>query len=157
MRTCAMTHSCIWSDSFLGVSHDTTYSYIRHDDSVTCGPWLLPTCAMPHTHVCNDSFVYVKWLTSRRIARYDIFICLTRWLIHTSYDAMSAYMSSWFICLTAYLYVWHDDWLHREVYEWETHVWMRNVCIWMRNSCMDAFNTMTHCILRCMNEEVMYE
>ena len=102
IRTCNVTYSYVWRDSFACVARrvrdkktsyawihlvcvcDLTHSYVWRD-SFTCKIWLVHMCDMTHSYVRHDSFICVLWLTHRcakthSYVRHDFCICQP-WLI----------------------------------------------------------------------------
>jgi len=148
------------------------------------GVWMRNSC-VDEQLMCIHEFV----IHMSRAYMSSWYICLTE--SHVWMSNLCAYMSSWYICLVrtwvrdtyvsrklmcgwaTYVRTWvRDTYVSRKLMcGWATCVrtWVRDtyvsqklMCgwgtyVWMKNSCMNAFNTMTHCVVRCMNEEVMYK
>jgi len=102
VRTCDLTHSYVWHDSFICVTWlvrkcdilirtcDMTHSYVWHD-SFVCVTWLIHMCDLTHSYVWHDSFVCVTWLDR-------MFDMIYSYVWHDS-----------FVCDMTHLYVWPDS------------------------------------------------
>ena len=81
MYMCAVTHSCVWRDSFICATYvaapfesdmcDITYICATQGthmyiyvwrDSFICVTWLIHMCHMTHSYAWHDSFICVTWL-----------------------------------------------------------------------------------------------
>jgi len=94
---CAMTHTCVWHDSFICVLWlihmcAMTYSYVWQDSWI-CVPWLIHMCAMNHAYVCHDSCIFVPWLMHMSAMTYS-YVC------HDTFTC---------VCHDSLTYVWYDS------------------------------------------------
>jgi len=84
IRTCDVTHSYVWHDSFVHVirliyMRDMMHSYVWHN-SFLCVSWFFDMRVMTRSYMWHHPFMYVPWLihlcaTTHSYVCHDSFIC----------------------------------------------------------------------------------
>jgi len=108
IHVCGVTHSCVWSDSFM------------------CVAWLIHVCEVTHSCVWRDSAMRAI----RNILRYDV----SRWNwrgsrikcgCHWQFDWCVIWLLR--VCHMTYLYFWRDS------FTWAT--WRIDIVAWRIHTC----------------------
>jgi len=109
LRTCNMTHVCVWNYSLIRVTWrigmgDMTQIYCKNGGCKTLRVrWLVGTCDLTHSYEWHDSFIWVTWLIhmidiTRSYLSRDTCICVTRLI-----DVCD--MTRWRVCHDSFVLV----------------------------------------------------